>query len=227
LLPDMDVMNCPSLAVPNVVMQHVVEVESAFNRYAIGVVGGRLVRQPRTLDEAVATARMLAARGYNFSLGLAQVNRHNLGRLGLDTYAKAFGTCTNLQAGARILGDCLVRARNDWGKAFSCYYSGNFTSGFRDGYVAKVFASMQAGEVAASIVPRSWAARRASGFPMSSHGGTAVAAPDLRVSSAINAPVPEPVIAEGSAPPSNAVPGARTHAAPASPELLLDVAFVF
>src|SRR4249919_3442084 len=37
LLPDMDVMNCQSLAVPNDVMHHVVSIESSFNPYAIGV----------------------------------------------------------------------------------------------------------------------------------------------------------------------------------------------
>jgi type IV secretion system protein VirB1 len=213
-LPDMDVMNCPSLAVPNVVMQHVVEVESAFNRYAIGVVGGRLERQPRTLDEAVATAHMLAARGYDFSLGLAQVNRRNLGRFGLDTYAKAFGTCANLQAGARILGDCLVRARNDWGKAFSCYYSGNFTSGFRDGYVAKVFASLRAEQPAIAIVPampRGWATRPAT------HRGRVV---DAGVDPVIHATDATPAAA--SVAPASAPQDSSASAGPA-----FDVAFVF
>jgi type IV secretion system protein VirB1 len=144
LLPDMDVMNCQHLAVPIAVMQHVVDVESSGNPYAIGVVGGRLVRQPANLPEAVATARMLERRGYNFSLGLAQVNRHNLARYGLVTYEKAFEACPNLQAGARILAGCHARSRNDWGRAFSCYYSGNFVTGFRDGYVQKIFASIRA-----------------------------------------------------------------------------------
>lgn len=139
----MDAMNCQSLAVPNVVMQHVVSVESAFNPYAIGIVGGHLVRQPRTLSEAVATARMLDARGYNFSVGLSQVNRHNLQAYGLRTYAQAFDRCPNLQAGARILARCHARSGGDWGRAFSCYYSGDFVTGFRTGYVDKVFASLR------------------------------------------------------------------------------------
>lgn len=150
MLPDMDVMNCQPLAVPAVVMQHVVDVESAFNPYAIGVVGARLARQPRTLPEAVATARMLAEREYNFSLGLAQVNRQNLARYGLSSYALAFDACANLRAGSRILAECYSRAGKDWGKALSCYYSGNFTKGFRDGYVQKVFASMRGSGAIAS-----------------------------------------------------------------------------
>ena len=143
MLPGMELMGCTGLAVPPTVMEHVVKVESSFNPYAIGVVGGRLARQPRNLAEALSTARMLEDRGYNFSLGLAQVNRYNLRRQGLDSFEKAFDVCPNLQAGSRILAECYSRSGNDWGKAFSCYYSGNFTTGYRHGYVQKVFASWQ------------------------------------------------------------------------------------
>ncbi|WP_425493484.1 transglycosylase SLT domain-containing protein [Marilutibacter chinensis] len=138
----MEMMGCWDLAVPGEIMRHVVQVESSFNPYAIGVVGGRLVRQPRSLAEALATARMLEEKGYNFSVGLAQVNRYNLAKYGLSSYERAFQTCPNLQAGARILAECHQRADGDWGKAFSCYYSGNFVTGFRHGYVQKVMASM-------------------------------------------------------------------------------------
>ena len=95
------------------VMEHVVRVESSFNPYAIGVVGARLERQPRSLEEAVATAARLEREGYNFSLGLAQVNRHNLAPQGLDSYERAFSACENLAAGSRILADCHVRARRN------------------------------------------------------------------------------------------------------------------
>lgn len=142
-MPLMELPSCPDLAVPANVMHHVVHVESSFNPYAIGVVGGHLVRQPRNLPEAVATARMLESRGVNFSLGLAQVNRYNLARYGLANYQSAFAQCPNLAAGSHILADCQSRAGGDWGKAFSCYYSGNFETGYRQGYVQKIFASMR------------------------------------------------------------------------------------
>lgn len=142
MLPGMELMGCADLAVPAEVMQHVVKVESSSNPYAIGVVGGRLVRQPRSLPEAVSTARMLEEKGYNFSVGLAQVNRYNLAKYGLSDYARAFQVCPNLEAGSRILADCHARAGGDWGKAFSCYYSGNFVTGFRHGYVQKVLSSL-------------------------------------------------------------------------------------
>lgn len=139
-VPDMP--SCPNLAVPAEVMQHVVNVESGRNPFAIGVVGGRLERQPQNLDEAVATVRNLETLGYNFSLGVAQVNRYNLAKYGLDSYEKAFDTCSNLIAGSQILAQCYAQSGGDWGKAFSCYYSGNFTKGYEDGYVQKVYDSI-------------------------------------------------------------------------------------
>lgn len=143
MLPGMEMMmSCQNLAVPAEVMQHVVNVESSHNPYAIGVVGGQLVRQPQNLGEAVATVRMLEEKGYNYSLGVAQVNRANLGKFGLNSYDKAFEYCPNLVAGSQILSQCYNSAGRDWGKAFSCYYSGNFTTGYQDGYVQKVFQSM-------------------------------------------------------------------------------------
>jgi type IV secretion system protein VirB1 len=118
-------------------MAAVIQVESTFNAFAIGVVGARLERQPTNLAEAVATARALEAAGYNFSLGIAQVNRHNLSKYGLD-YQAAFAPCANLGAASLILKDCYDRAKvkgltddSALQAALSCYYSGNFSAGFR------------------------------------------------------------------------------------------------
>ena len=58
-----------------------VATESGFNPHAIGVVGGQLDRQPRTRAEALATAQHLQAAGWNFSVGLAQINVGNFERL--------------------------------------------------------------------------------------------------------------------------------------------------
>lgn len=143
MLPGMELMGCTGLAVPGEVMQHVVRVESSRNPYAIGVVGGRLVREPRGLEEAVATAKMLEQKGYNFSLGLGQVNRYNLQKYGLTSYEMAFAKCPNLVAASRILAECHSRSGANWGKSFSCYYSGNFETGFKHGYVQKIYASIR------------------------------------------------------------------------------------
>jgi type IV secretion system protein VirB1 len=131
----------------------VVSVESAFNPWAIGVVGGALVRQPRHRAEAQATARALQAAGWNFSVGLGQINVGNFERLGL-TLDSAFEPCTNLIAMQTVLAECFDRARATvptqpldqptLRRAVSCYYSGNVSTGFRHGYVRKVVAAAAA-----------------------------------------------------------------------------------
>lgn len=139
------ILTCPDLAVPMSIMQHVVNVESSGNPYAIGVVKGKLSRQPRNLSEAIATVKMLESKGFNFSVGIAQVNRYNLKPYGLNSYEQAFQVCPNLKAGTRILKECYDRSKH-WGKAFSCYYSGNFVTGYKHGYVQKVTNSMLKGQ---------------------------------------------------------------------------------
>jgi len=117
-------------------MARIVQVESTRNPYAIGVVGGKLVRQPNQLDEAVATAKALDTAGWNFSLGQAQVNKHNLASQGLD-FITAFDACKSLKAGAAILAECDQRAGKIYADnqiehaGHSCYYSGNFLRGFQ------------------------------------------------------------------------------------------------
>lgn len=125
-------------------MAAIVRTESSFNPYAIGVVHGRLLRQPASLEEAKATARALDAGGWDYSVGLAQVNRANWSRVGLSV-RNAFDPCLNLAAGAAILQDCFAHARishTDIQRALraslSCYASGDFTTGYRTGYVQRV-----------------------------------------------------------------------------------------
>lgn len=130
--------------------QALVRVESAFNPWAIGVVGGQLERQPRSRAEALSTARALDAAGWNFSVGLGQINVRNFGRLGL-TFETAFVPCANLAAMQTVLLDCYRRARAPPSvrlvdqlalrRALSCYYSGDFATGYRQGYVRKVVAA--------------------------------------------------------------------------------------
>ena len=119
-----------------VTMAAVVHVESGLNPFAIGVVGGRLERQPRNFYEALATIRELVRTGWNFSVGVAQVNRYQLEKRGVS-YENALDACTSLRVGGVILGECYDRAFAKSGDAqaalqqsFSCYYSGNFSRGF-------------------------------------------------------------------------------------------------
>lgn len=134
-------------------MAALMRVESSYNPYAIGVVGGKLERQPKNKEEAIATAYSLEKAGYNFSMGVGQVNRYNLTKYGLN-YEKVFEPCDNFRASSLILKDCYERAKSKYANpqealqaAFSCYYSGNFKTGFtqdfagQPSYVQKVLNS--------------------------------------------------------------------------------------
>jgi type IV secretion system protein VirB1 len=125
-------------------MAAIVRTESSFNPYAIGVVHGRLLHQPASLEEATATARALDAGGWGYSVGLAQVNRANWSRVGMSVQ-NAFDPCLNLAAGAAILQECYAQARKSRPEvqgalraSLSCYASGDFATGYRTGYVQRV-----------------------------------------------------------------------------------------
>ena len=131
-------------------MSNVITVESSGNPYAIGVVGGRLVRQPRNLPEALATVQMLQASGWNYSVGPAQVNKVNFRKYGLS-HESAFDPCTNIRVGGQILQSCYAAslssapARNDsqfhLTRALSCYYSGRLDSSDGWRYAKSVFSA--------------------------------------------------------------------------------------
>jgi type IV secretion system protein VirB1 len=135
-------------------MEAIVRTESGFNPFAIGVVHGRLLRQPVSEAEAVATVKALAAGGWNFSVGLAQVNRANWDAFGLNE-RNAFDPCRNLAAGGAILQGCFERAQHAPANvqsnsqstlraSLSCYSTGNFSTGYRTGYVQRVVDNVRA-----------------------------------------------------------------------------------
>lgn len=141
-----------------------VKTESSGNPFAIGVVGGRLLRQPRNLQEAIATATALDAQGFDFIVGCRQVNQSNFGRYGL-TLETAFDPKTNSETGSRLLSGCRQRARAKFGNsgaalraALSSYYSGNFTTGQRKegvqpSYADKVLANLATGPTGSAPLP--------------------------------------------------------------------------
>lgn len=138
---------CASQIHPKTMML-LVQQESSLNPFAIAIVDGKLKRQPRNLDEAVATADWLVARGIKFSAGISQVFVGNWKNLGLNSRS-VFDICRNLRAGTKIFLDCHERAinkRRASGQAaielaFSCYYSNNFSTGYDHGYVQKIVRS--------------------------------------------------------------------------------------
>lgn len=138
------------------VMSAIVHTESNFNPYAIGVVDGS-IKQPTNYVDAVKAVRLLRSQGKNFSVGLAQVNKINFKTYNMNE-RNMFDPCTNLRAGSSIFANCLKRADSKYGSkhsydgkvrlAMSCYYSGNFKTGFRADfkgqppYVTKVFSKV-------------------------------------------------------------------------------------
>jgi type IV secretion system protein VirB1 len=129
-------------------MSRIVQLESSGNPFAIGVVGGRLQRQPASLQEAVQTADQLEKAGYNYSIGLSQINRIHFKRFGwVGDIKRGFEVCGNLRAGADVFGRCkqgAIRSLKSGSPdvvlraAVSCYYSGSYTAGEKMGYVDKV-----------------------------------------------------------------------------------------
>lgn len=135
-------------------------VESGFNPHAIGVVNGRLSRQPQNLTEAISTATALRQQGTGFSAGLIQIYVKNWPAYGLD-HESVFEPCANMRAAAGILTACYQRAAVQTGNgqvalrhALSCYYSNNFATGYRHGYVQKVVAAALNFEALARIPAR-------------------------------------------------------------------------
>ncbi|MBL0726128.1 lytic transglycosylase domain-containing protein [Piscinibacter sp. HJYY11] len=123
--------------------QAIAITESSLNPLAIGVAADSLKRQPNNLPEALTTVAVLRVQRRDFSLGLGQINARNLSRLNLSV-ADAFDPCKNLGGMQAVLSECYARApgrpdsQRALREALSCYYSGNFTTGFRHGYVARV-----------------------------------------------------------------------------------------
>ncbi|GJJ05685.1 hypothetical protein RugamoR64_62230 [Duganella rhizosphaerae] len=172
-----------------------VAVESSFNPYAIGVVGGRLDRQPRNKQEAVATALSLKSLGYNYSMGCRQVNQANLAKYGL-THETVFDPQKNALAGSSIFDECHNRAVAKLGDgisatkaALSCYYSGNFSTGQakegnKPSYVDKVLAHLEPDGFKAVVQPVPVAAKTARKTPP--QGGPAAKQSDAVSNPAVN-----------------------------------------
>lgn len=126
-------------------MLRIVQHESAMNPYAIGINGGyKLSRQPKTKEQAIAMAELLAKGGHNIDVGYTQVNIRTAKRLGVPL-ADLFDPCRNLQVGADVLRVNYLGASRRFGPgqqalnaAFSEYNTGNYKRGMSNGYVASI-----------------------------------------------------------------------------------------
>jgi len=160
------------------------------------------------LPEAVATARSLVEANWNASFGLGQINLSNLPAHSLDLVS-VFDPCKNLKAASAILGEAFDRATARYpdeqtalGAALSAYYSGNFSTGFKHGYVQRVASN------AVTLQPEPAADKPASEQPK------VVDAKPIRVIPAIRPSVAPPSLPTSSA--GNASPATAPELAPRS-----------
>lgn len=136
--------NCAPSVAPDI-MEKIVQAESGFDRFAIGVNGAsRRSYSPDSKEEAARIARDLIAQGHSIDMGLGQINSNNLDWLDL-TVDTVFESCSNLAAAEDVLRDGYDRARDKGSdpqtalhQALSAYNTGTFTRGFTNGYVERV-----------------------------------------------------------------------------------------
>lgn len=131
------------------IMTAIVKVESGGNPWAINInskTGQRLLYQAKTLEQAQAWVRWFVANNYNIDIGLAQINIKNIQKQKLDP-TDFLEPCTNLKMAGQILKANYVSASKTSTnsddavkKAISAYNTGNFRSGYSNGYVGKVMA---------------------------------------------------------------------------------------
>ncbi len=133
---------------PNVAqttMVAIVKTESRGNALAIVLNGGKhLLYGAQNFKQAYAWVDYLERHHYDFDIGLAQINIRNVHKYGYMAH-DMLDPCKNLNLAGVILGDnyknAKLKSRSDKEalyKAISAYNTGNFHSGFSNGYVYKV-----------------------------------------------------------------------------------------
>lgn len=111
----------------------IAKVESDFNPYAINVnAHGRSIKvyYPQNEEQAKVVLNYLLSHGYNFDLGIAQINVVNIKSMGLDPYS-LLDPCQNLDVSAILLKSLIRRYGLDWRAIW--HYNG------RPSYAYKVY----------------------------------------------------------------------------------------
>jgi type IV secretion system protein VirB1 len=138
------------------VMKAIITTESKGNPLAINLNGyrnGRRIRlsyQPHSFSQAISWIKYLDQHDYNFDIGIAQVNIKNIHAFGLSA-TQALDICTNLQMASMILkhdyNNALKVVKNNQlavRLAISAYNTGNYQTGFSNGYVNRVINNYKA-----------------------------------------------------------------------------------
>lgn len=141
------ILACAPNVAPSTI-QEIVRVESKGNPLAININTRNGVKlkptiKIKTARDAVAVTHAAMKRGHTVDMGYMQINSENLKRLGY-TVEDAFNPCKNLAGGAKILTNAYTDSLAKHGSeqkalraALSIYNTGNSTSGFHNGYVAR------------------------------------------------------------------------------------------
>lgn len=131
-------------------MVTLVKTESRGNPLALGLNGARLRAQPKTESQAVAWVKYLDKNGYNFDVGLGQINIKNIRKYKLKPEDLITSPCLNLKVTGHILTQNYIIARKSNNneqvalrKALSMYNTGNQHSGFNNGYLLNVLKNLE------------------------------------------------------------------------------------
>ncbi len=133
----------PSVAPTTMVA--LVKTESRANPWAIGLNGAMLRYQPKSESQAVAWVSYLDKHGYNFDVGLGQINIRNIKKRKIAPQELIINKCLNLQISGEIITQNYLLAKKKTAdpqlalrRAFSMYNTGNQSSGFQNGYVSRI-----------------------------------------------------------------------------------------
>ncbi|RYZ91124.1 MAG: hypothetical protein EOP04_01615 [Proteobacteria bacterium] len=142
---------CKTPGVHTATASAIIGSESSFNEAALNINAQGLsfeslgILRPKTSEEAIKVAERLMASKINFDAGLMQINSANFGFYKI-TVRDVFNPCTNIRIGTAILKRFYNKSEKILGAgqealkaALSAYNTGNNTSGFENGYVAKFY----------------------------------------------------------------------------------------
>lgn len=120
-----------------VTLDALVRVESGGKPYVVANVSDKTSHYFGNKEKAILFINYLSSKKKSYSAGLMQIYSGNFQAYGL-TNETVFDYCTNIKTGVEILKNCYNIASKETSnpqialrKAMSCYYSGNFTRGFK------------------------------------------------------------------------------------------------
>lgn len=102
--------------IPTGLLIAIAKVESGFRPWVINInSNGQSVKviEPKSLDEAAYYLRYLHQNGYNYDVGIGQINVANIRRFGIDPIL-LLDPCNNLLVSAHILRENINRYGFTW-----------------------------------------------------------------------------------------------------------------